>query len=253
MLQAPITKNVLPRTNRSSDYKVWQKLAITRAAQATIEGPKKDENGKEALMLRSFISNCKIIVEKYGSLLPPNTTAEILSQDGLKIGSCLTGKQLWSAWNGLSREIENDAIPTLIRSKILNSDNSIPSGLDGDEILFRFRRFQYDLKYNNLSFSSENILSLETRQLEEDEDDVDEELDLSNDGKKKRGRKKRIAGVQTPFDQNWFPNWWVAFVEHGPLSSNPVTGWTFKSFSSGPYFTDELKIESTSRAVQRKK
>ena len=41
---------------------------------------------------------------------------------------------------------------------------------------------------------------------------------------KKRGRKKREVGTKKPFEEDWFPNWWLAFVEHGPLSNNPILG-----------------------------
>ena len=37
MLETFQSKNILPRSNRSGDYKVWQKLAITRAGQAMVE------------------------------------------------------------------------------------------------------------------------------------------------------------------------------------------------------------------------
>lgn len=65
----PVSKNIMPRTTRVQDYKPWQRLAIARATQATIERPKTDNLGKEAYALRSFVTNCEDIVRDYKGLL----------------------------------------------------------------------------------------------------------------------------------------------------------------------------------------
>jgi len=105
MLTIPSSKNMRPRTSRAQDLKPWQKLAVARAAQNTLETMKTDNTGKEALALRSFVANCDTIIKNYQHALPYGCTKEILVQDGARKDSCLTGKQVWSSWDSLSREV----------------------------------------------------------------------------------------------------------------------------------------------------
>jgi len=227
------SKNILPRTSRSQDIKPWQKLAIARAAQATIERAKTDTTGKEAFALRSFISNCEFIVSNHPHNIPFNCTAATLCQDGLKVQSCLTGKQVWSSWDTMAREIENEVIPLFIKSGVLNKDNTIPSGLQLDDIFYRFRKVAFDHHFNEIMEMAKPI-----DQVQDDESDIDFDHvvaeDFTEDGKKKRGRKKKVAGTKKAFEEDWFPNWWLAFTEHEPLSNQPILGWTFKKLPGPP-------------------
>lgn len=171
--------------------------------------------------------------------------------------SCLTGKQVWSSWDTLSREIENEVIPTFIKSGILNSDNTIPSGLQIDDVYYRFRKHAFDQHFNAIIDMTQPIV-----QTEEELSDTEADLsirgniitDLVDEVKRKRGRKKKLPGERKSFDEEWFPNWWLPFIEHGPLSNQPIVGWTFKKLSSGPQDCDESGgIEPTSRKNQRKR
>jgi hypothetical protein len=247
------SKNIMPRSSRTQDIKPWQKLAVARAAQATLSRSKTDTTGKEAYALRSFISNCELIVQTCPSLIPFNCTAQILCQDGQKQGSCLTGKQVWSSWDTLSREIENEVIPMFIKSGILNSDNSIPSGLQMDDIYYRFRKYAFDQHFNAIVEFSQPLVQAE-EDIEAESSSRSITTDLVDEGKKKRGRKKMLPGERKPFDEEWFPNWWLAFAEHGPLSNQPIVGWIFKKLSSGPQDSDDhVGTESMSRRDQRKR
>jgi hypothetical protein len=240
MIPVSQSKNVMPRGSRSQDAKPWQKLAIARAAQATLERAKTDTIGRDAYALRSFQLNCDIIVKTYPSAIPFNCTAATLCQDGLKIGSCLTGKQVWSSWDTLSREIENEVIPMFIRSGVLNADNSIPSGVQLDDIFYRFRQFAFDHHFNGII-----EMAKPTAQSQASDDSSDSELELAREAevteseKKKRGRKKKVVGTKKAFEEDWFPNWWLAFTEHGPLSNRPILGWTFTKLSGGPDDNEE--------------
>jgi len=91
----------------------------------------------------------------------------------------------------------------------------------------------------------------------EDEDDGARHEDAIDVEKapKKRGRKKKLPGEKVDFKEDWFPNWWVAFVEHGPLSNNPIVSWGLAKLSGGPidYSIEAIEIKSRKKSKKEKR
>lgn len=80
----------------------------------------------------------------------------------------------------------------------------------------------------------------------------------------KKGRKPKEVGIRVPFENNWFPVEWLAFIKYGPISSNPYEGWnvliaqknsddTIAMLSSPDDSVVDDKTPDSGRAMQRKK
>ena len=98
----------------------------------------------------------KLIANYYSKSIPHALSKDILLSNS-HIDSKLklkTGKQVWDSWDHLSRTIENEVIPAFEKSKVLNADGSIPSGMNVDLILHRFRQYMFDEKFNKILIDS---------------------------------------------------------------------------------------------------
>ncbi len=97
------------------------------------------------------------------------------------------------------------------------------------------------MKKNEAALISETVngtvgekRKINTAEEEEEEEEEGGVLVAATKVPAKRGRKKREPGVRIPFDPNWFPVEWMAFVVHGAASETPCRQWNKLAFSQGP-------------------
>ena len=220
-------KNVLDRNMKNTKvFKIWQRLAIARAALEVIEMKQTNSNEIHQLFLAAFHRQCGIVCENCRDQMPSDIDATKLMRKNSSSSDNMTGEAGWRMWKDTSKEILNDMIP------LWNQMIPLPSGKQYDDLLLEFRE-----KY----WEEEKEKSKKSGVVEV----VDDEVDAGGSTATSNTRKANTS----QFRINDFPLNWMVFIHLGPLS--PYQPDIFiKQLTNGPSKTEEVFKKELSRSDQ---
>jgi hypothetical protein len=147
------SQNILPRLLEPKSLKMWQRLCAAYAVFETFERQKTSNQEKFAYAFEAYKRHAEILIERFKDEIPFGMTAAILCQPTLdKIGTALTGKQIWeSIWESLNAYIVNTMIPTWLKVGPFNANGEVKSGVqDLDEYYLKLRQSLFDLQVNEI-------------------------------------------------------------------------------------------------------
>lgn len=232
--------NFIPKKLDSAVLKIWQRLCAARACFETFERQKGSNIDKLAYAEKAYGDHAANIVKEFARLAPPGLTVDKMCKTTVKGHEKHSGKSIWAIWESMNSAVKNEIIPVWLVVGPFNKDGSIKSGVQNyEEYYLKLRQRLYDMKKNSMSVLGEALKATaeeDNEVIEEVSSDSDEEIEaalLTTRGK--RGRPAKVAGVRKDFDPNYFPPEWLAFIHHGPMSSNPYSCWSqYMHLSQGP-------------------
>lgn len=204
----------LPRGFRSACFKYWSNWAIF-AAGLSVEEEKTQR--KEQLYARMETAMSEFVkdqlLQDFNELLPLGATAEILLAGTFGKRTPITGQKAWEKFTKIKRDVINRSIPAW---KTLYP-NGIPSGMQMEDCLAKFRK----------AFSLSNVENVE--------------VDSESEPERKRQRTEE------------YDPYYIVFILYGPPElGNPYIG--FKNQGGSGYCgTAEGDRKNLSRTVQRLK
>ena len=131
--------NVLPRKSATPGViKMWQRLCACMAAFKTYETEREKNDDKYAKALQYYSSFAQVLVDSCAEFMPFGLTVATLMSPTRTPGINLTGEQVWTMWEDVSRTVKADLLPAWY--EVLNKDGSIPSGDTIDSCLLKTRK-----------------------------------------------------------------------------------------------------------------